>query len=587
MKKRPDANDITRKHGPEGLRAEFDEAKREHGTAKATAAGNGHDVPPPPTEEPDVPDPPSAPDPGNFGGGAPSPAAIIELPGDMGANTKQSFAALAAQGEVYRRGRVLVVPDASVILDTRRGKQQHAAVVTLGLANLKRFLDQATRFLRVNPKTGKRSRTFPTTRLCEVLLKFVGGQPTGLPILNGIMCGPFLRRDGTICVEPGYDAASSIFVHPGSTRFPAMPDLTPSNAEQALLRLLRPLREYQFDTSLRNADGTWNLSVDVGRAVAISMFLSAVTVRATRTRPAYLADAPVFGSGKTILAELAALMMFGIDPPLISLADMRGGDELDKQLDSALLRGMGAIVFDNARGDLTKFGKLATLLTGSSVSVRLFHTQTELDIENDFLITVSGNNATTSGDMVRRFLRARIDTKLERPDQARYSFDPRDEVVRDRAQMIVDALTIIRAYQIAGAPAQKGRPYGSFETWARLVRDPLMWLGLPDIVPSNDDAQGDDPDTADLLAVLTAWQDAGLNDDYTTEELIHEANGNLRTALLAVAADRNDRYAISPKRLGWWLKSVLDRRVNGPCITKRFLDGRHRYRLDHPQQTFV
>ena len=188
-----------------------------------------------------------------------------------------------------------------------------------------------------------------------MLLEYVGDQPTGLPILNGVMRTPFLRRDDTICTEPGYDAASSIFFHPGSTSFPAMPELTPSNAEhlaeQALLRLLRPLREYQFDTSVRNADETWNLSVDVGRTVAVSMFLSAVTVHATRTRPAYLADAPVFGSGKTILAELPALMLFGIDPPLISLADEHGGEELDKQLDSALLRGMGCIVFDNARGD--------------------------------------------------------------------------------------------------------------------------------------------------------------------------------------------------------------------------------------------
>ena len=109
-----------------------------------------------------------------------------------------------------------------------------------------------------------------------------------------------------------------------------------------------------------------------------------------------------------------------------------------------------------------------------------------------------------------------------------------------------------------------------------------MWLGLPDIVPSNDAAQGDDPDIADLYAVLTAWQAAKLNGEYTTEQLIHEASGDLRTALLAVAADRNDKFAISPKRLGWWLKGVLDRRVVGLCITRRMLDGRHLYKLDQP-----
>src|SRR5260370_20232866 len=38
MGKRPDANDIARKHGPAGLRAEFDEAKRERDKVKVNGS---------------------------------------------------------------------------------------------------------------------------------------------------------------------------------------------------------------------------------------------------------------------------------------------------------------------------------------------------------------------------------------------------------------------------------------------------------------------------------------------------------------------------------------------------------------------
>ena len=150
--------------------------------------------------------------------------------------------------------------------------------------------------------------TYPTSRLCAVLLEDeFSDEPTGLPILKRVVHAlPGATTRSAPSRATMRRRASS------STRldlFPAMPDLTPSNAErlaeQALLRLLRPLREYQFDTSIRNADDTWNLAVNVGRTVAVSMFLSAVAVHATLTRPAY---APVFGSGKTILAELPALM---------------------------------------------------------------------------------------------------------------------------------------------------------------------------------------------------------------------------------------------------------------------------------------
>ena len=107
-----------------------------------------------------------------------------------------------------------------------------------------------------------------------------------------------------------------------------------------------------------------------------------------------------------------------------------------------------------------------------------------------------------NAEVGRRILRARIDTGEARPDRIEHSFDPRAEILVNRPQLVIDALTVLRAYIVAGRPPQKGVRYGSFEEWARTVRDALMWAGLPDIVQSIDEAFRDDTGTAILRAVI-------------------------------------------------------------------------------------
>ena len=65
----------------------------------------------------------------------------------------------------------------------------------------------------------------------------------------------------------------------------------------------------------------------------------------------------------------------------------------------------------------------------------------------------------------------------------RFSPDLKAHVREHRARFIVDVFTIVRAYAFAGRPPV-ARPLESFESWSRLARDPLVWLGLPDAVGS-------------------------------------------------------------------------------------------------------
>ena len=527
---------------------------------------------------------------------------IEEFVDDFDTPLDQARRALIRQGKVYRRGRFLVVPDGSMVAKTRYGDKPHLAIHQLDAVGLERLLVHAAHFIK-RDKKGKPKPTRPSRKLVSALLSYFGTAPMGLPALKGVMRAPFLRRDGSVCTSTGFDAATGIYLDPGGEYFPPMPEITPANAKalakEALQRLAAPLRGYRFDSSAMNNDDTWNDAIDTGRAVLVSTFLTVLAVSATRTRPGTLIDAPTFGSGKTMASELAILMMIGDDPALIAVPDKGASDELDKQIDACLLAGRGYIILDNARGDLARSTKIVALLTATKTGVRIFHTQGDIEVESPAL-HISGNNAEANDDLGRRLLRCRIDTQHERPDEQAFDFDPRAEVLHHRGQLAIDALTIMRAYVVAGAPVQRGRAYGSFEEWARLVRDPLMWLGLPDIVQSNDEQRDDDPDTTKLDALLDAWQAANFDDDlaFTCANLIKTITPEpdkdrefesrptmaLYRACLAVAGQPPGAGAISPDRLGRWFNKHKDRRRNGRWIARRTLDGRSVYALGYTGQ---
>ena len=536
--------------------------------------------------------------------------AIIEDPANFNTVVQLAINALKAGGCVFRQDRSLVVADRSAKRMTRYGEKRQLALVRLNKHNLPIELTRCANFLRLTA-AGKTRSAMPSQELCNAVLNYIDtAKSMNLPPLRGVMCMPFLRPDGTVCEAPGYDAATGILFDPCGVEFPSMPDITPHNArglaEDAAWRLLAPLRGYRFTTTVQDPDADWDFT-DTGRTVALSSFMTAVAVHATPTRPSYLIDAAVFGAGKTMLAELPVIMMIGDDPALLSLADDQRGtvEEFNKQLDTSLLDGSGYVILDNARGDLNRFGRLAVLQTARTIRIRLFGSQNKVDVDNNFVVMISGNNVETTDDSARRCLRARIFTAVDNPDQQQFDFDPRNEVLEDRGQLCIDALTIMRAYQVAGAPPQAGRPYGSFEQWTRIVRDPLLWLGFSDIIASNDEARDTDPDPDRIRRFTDGWALAGLSGSFTAKDLIDEVTGDaavaalpassptaataraaaqtrcraLRDVMLEVAEDAKGKYQVSPDRLGHWFKRVRDRQVGGKRIHRKVVHHQKQYEV--------
>ena len=123
-----------------------------------------------------------------------------------------------------------------------------------------------------------------------------------------------------------------------------------------------------------------------------------------------------------------------------------------------------------------------------------------------------------------------------------------------RQEMVVAALTMVRAWFAAGCPRGADGNTASFEDWDRLVRQPLAWLAKSDIIRDHDDlprlcdvatmfaeAAADAPHKQNLRAVLHAWESVyGLGKRVSARDFTQNANKELdkeQEALSKIIAD--------------------------------------------------
>jgi putative DNA primase/helicase len=190
----------------------------------------------------------------------------------------------------------------------------------------------------------------------------------------------------------------------------------------------------------------------------------------------------------------------------------------------------------------------------------------------------SGNNISVAGDLTSRVLLCRIDPKCERPDEREFEIDDLRSYVRlARGELVRAALTVLRAYVVAGLPAQDAKPFGRFEEWSAIVRKALLWLDVDDPCMTQEIIRRDDPVRAGLAQVLAAWEAAIGFVPVTTAEVIRQATDSatftqatasahaaLKDALEAVLY----KGEIKPRQLGIWIAQNVDRVINGLSLRR-------------------
>lgn len=369
--------------------------------------------------------------------------------------------------------------------------------------------------------------------------------------LRGISRVPTITRDA-----PGYDPESKMLLFFDPNEFPRVPERpTEDNARRALEVLLRPLRRFPFDGQ--------ECEATVARSVALSAILSGVARPSLRNIPLHAVSAPAAGTGKTKLLDIVGIIATGA--PVAQVTFTANNEEMEKRLAAMLLRGAPVINLDNVSaalgGDL-----LCSVLTSEQITIRPLGVSQAIEVNCRSLFVASGNNLMASGDLVRRMLQCRlIRPGVENPERLQFSFDPIEDVRRDRARLVSAVLTILRAYHVAGRPKPAGHTaLGSFEDWDDLVRGALLWLGQPDPLASQDNLQQEDEERENLDALLMALcRGFGSGHWFTVKDI--SANVQLRDELAPLFGDGN----WSPKRVGRLLKRYHERVIHGRVLQMR------------------
>lgn len=384
--------------------------------------------------------------------------------------------------------------------------------------------------------------------------------------LTGFVEAPTVTLAGRLLDQPGFDTETGLFLAfetiPSYSAPPAVPGM--ELAAKAISNLLALVAEFPFVD-------------DSDRSAFLAGIMTGLLRRMLPAAPMMAITAPTPGTGKTLIAETFAIVATGRRASVLSLG--HDDAETEKRLAGVLLAGDACIALDNIerplRGDL-----LCQVATQQFVRLRPLGASGMVSIPTHALMVATGNNLAIVGDLKRRVSLIRMDAGQERPEQRSFKRDHLEDVFARRGELIRDALTICLAYIGAGSPAIDGlHPLGGFEHWDRMVRRPLVWLGMPDPLKASEGLRDQDPDLEAMRLLFASWNEVFGNDAKTaadvvaagmearpmTSEYIH---AELRDALQLVCSEKPNA-----RRLGYWLRAHRDRIVDGLTLRQAGADG--------------
>lgn len=509
-------------------------------------------------------------------GKAPRPL-IRYLAGDLHKTVDQAEQLLVkAAAGIYQRGSYIVRPGVIKVDVDQRGISS-LRITEVQEMSLVEELTRHADWEKFDGRSESWVRIDAPNKVAKAYIQRTGRRR--LPVLTGLLDAPTLRSDGSILDQVGYDTTTGLLYDARGMRFPPIPrQPTKAQAEQALATLADLLSTFPFVD-------------EASRSVAYSVILTACVRRSLRTAPMHAFTAPVPGSGKSMLVDLASLIATGREASVISQGKTE--EELEKRLGALLLAGDLIIAIDNCAHPVdSEF--LCSMLTQAKVRPRILGRSEAPELPANGLITATGNNLVLVGDLTRRAIICTLDPEVERPELRQFDRDPMAMARENRNTYLAASLTILRAYHVAGRPDQPA-VLGSFEAWSGWVRGALLWLGQADPVSTMEGLREQDPRLEAHITVLTQWMAVIGNARVSTRAIIERATEQMtpvgtyggrlefrhpdfREALLTVAGDRG---VINSHRLGKWIHQHGDRIVDGMRITRcGLLQGMMTWRVD-------
>lgn len=469
--------------------------------------------------------------------------------------------ALTTDESVYQRAGELV----HVIRDDARfdgieRPEGSPRISTLPAAIVRDRLSSAARFVRIiQTKQGEATEHVHPPDWC-VKAVHARGQWPGIRPLVGIVESPILRPNGTILDNPGYDPETGILYEPVGKmpKIPGTPTL--ADAKAALAELLDVIREFPFQKPEHKAAWIAGVLTPLARYAF------------SGPSPLFLIDANVPGSGKGLLADCTAIIATGRRMSVMSRP--KADEETRKRITSLVLSGDPLVLIDNIVGNLGS-ASLDAALTATVWKDRILGRSEIVEMPLRATWYATGNNVVIVGDINRRICHVRLNSPLENPEERsgfRYP-NLKDHVRNHRSKLLAAALTILRAWFAGGKPDMRLKTWGSFEGWSDVVRNAVVWCGLPDPGETREELRSrSDREVGALRALIEGWREIDPDGEgVTASQALKYLDASpdrfttLREALTELCESKGGKPP-SSRSLGNKLRHLQGRVVAGKAI---------------------
>ncbi len=356
------------------------------------------------------------------------------------------------------------------------------------------------------------------------------------PALEAVVESPILRPDGSIFDTPGYDAQTRLYYSPTPGfechEIPAEP------TREDVRRSLELVNE---------AIGEFPYSDESSAANTLALLVTLLIRQAIQGPvPLGLIDAPQAGTGKTLLAEIIALIGMGRAGEMLGAP--RDDEEWRKQITSKLAAGGTMFIVDNVEGSLYA-PSLARALTSRTWTDRILGRSEMVTVSQQATWIATGNNIILRGDLPRRCYWIRLDAKQSRPWK-REDFkhpDLNSWVEQKRGELVKAVLTLARGWYAAGKPKAEGIPrLGSFECWTEIIGGILAFAGIKSFLSNLEELYSKaDEGNDEWESFLEEWWKQRGEDPITVKDLAKLINdkATLKDALpgdLSEALDKGE-----------------------------------------------
>jgi hypothetical protein len=397
----------------------------------------------------------------------------------------------------------------------------------------------------------------------------------GISPIEAVVQTPCLLKDGSILQEPGFNPAHGLMYKPNQGYLTVADAPTLQDAQAAAQRLYEVVIDFPFITPHH-------------RSVWLAAVLTMLARHSYRgPTPLFFFDGNTSGVGKSLLIDSVGYITLG--RRVAKMAYPPNNEEMDKRLTTVIRNATPIQLLDNVDNN-KEFGfpSLDAAITGGTWDSRILgksESTGEMDITTMFCATGNNLKLGTSADAARRLAYCRIVYSGEDPS-TRTGFRHEDLpgwIQENRASLVKDALTILKAYHTAGRPKPPIPKWGSFEAWSDAVRAPIAWLGEPDPMGTRKE-MAEQADTArdKYLIVIEGWRSLAGDDWMTITEMLERVGQRtsedcpMLDALDHVLDERRGRL---PAIIGKELSRYLNHNVGGLELQSGSGRRRRHYRV--------